>query len=473
MGWLLEFCTIIHLYSDKLMEKNGSQFKDWMDKMKKNWRRSISWKMILWLMVATFIFLPLRSAWAQGGYPEGQIPAGTTIQGSLFLNASNVKIDGIVDGNVFAIGKTVEVNGEIKGDLIVFSRLVQIEGSLDGHLYAVNSRLILGSGARIGQDALVLALIFRMLEGSTIARDLYLVSLAGQLSGSIGRDQKAYIGLLELLSMIFGENNPLRPLLPSIESSIQPAVKPASFSVEPEHRLPLMSGLGIPVFGLAAALEAMAPAAAIDGAAVGNWLLAQLKILVPLLLIGLLLLWQFPRFLQGATDNLRKRPWASLGNGLVAFFVFCGAGILAVALVVALGFFFSFLDLDVMAWLTWVTGLGTAGIVLAVFYAACVLVSKILLAYLVGSFLLGRVPEKTWGRRFWMLLLGLVIVVLVLAIPTLGWVIAVLAMLFGLGAMYLYLRNQWQRRSSAEALQSTPVVDVLEKAGSSADPEII
>jgi hypothetical protein len=235
----------------------------------------------------------------------------------------------------------------------------------------------------------------------------------------------------------------------------------------------MMAGLGIPVFSLATALQAMAPSAAIDGAAVANWFLAQLKVLVPLLLIGLLLLWQFSGFLQGATDNLRKRPWGSLGNGLVAFFVFYGAAILAVALVVALGFFFSFLDLDVLAWLTWVTGLGTASVVVTVFYAACVLVSKILLAYLIGAFILGRMPEKTWGRRFWMLLLGLVIVVLLLAIPILGWVIAVLVMFFGLGAMYLYLRNRWPRRASAEALQSTPVVDVLEKAGSSADPEII
>ncbi len=212
----------------------------------------------------------------------------------------------------------------------------------------------------------------------------------------------------------------------------------------------------------------MVQAAAIDGAALVDWLLTQLRNLVPLLLIGLLLLWQFRGFLQGSTENLRKRPWGSLGNGLVAFFVFCGAAILAIALVVALGFFFSFLELDALAWITWLTGLGTLSVILTAFYAACIYVSKILLAYLIGSWLLGRVPEKTWGRHFWMLLLGLFIVVLLFSIPILGWVIAVLVMLFGLGAMYLYLRSRWPRRVAPEFMQLALAVEALEKS----EPEV-
>ncbi len=442
--------------------------------MKLNWKHILSWKVIPSLFVIGLLFLPLQVALAKDPYPDGRIPAGETVQGSLFLNASRVKIEGVVDGNVFAIGQTVEVTGEIKGDLIVFSRLVQIDGSLTGDLYAADSRLILGSEARVGQDAYVLALIFRMLDGSEIGRDLYLISLAGQLSGSVGRNQTAYVGLLELLSLIFGENNPLRPLLPSIESSAGSLANLASRTVGHDLRLsPLMSGLGIPVVVMAAALNALAQAAAVDGAALGDWLLAQLRNLVPLLLIGLLLLWQFPGFMQGATVNLRKRTWSSLGHGLVAFFVFSGTAILAITLVTALGFFFSFLDLDALAWITWISGLGTLGVILTAFYAACVYVSKILLAYLIGSFLLGRVPEKTWGRRVWMLLLGTLIVVLLLAVPILGWVIAVLVMLFGLGAIYLYLRSRWPRKASLESVELTPALEALEKTEAEGDAETV
>ncbi len=215
--------------------------------MKTNWIYSISWKILVALLILGMACIPLQAALAQGTFPKGQVPAGTTVQGSLFLNATKVKIDGTVDGSVFAVAQTVEVNGEIKGDLIVLSRLVQIEGNLTGDLYAANSRLILGSGAQVGQDAYVLALIYRMLEGSSIGRDLYLVSLAGQFAGSIGRDQNAYVGLLELLSLIFGENNPLRPLLPSIDSSAIPVANLALHSEGHDLGLsPLMSGLGNP-----------------------------------------------------------------------------------------------------------------------------------------------------------------------------------------------------------------------------------
>jgi hypothetical protein len=54
-----------------------------------------------------------------------------------------------------------------------------------------------------------------------------------------------------------------------------------------------------------------------------------------------------------------------------------------------------------------------------------------------------------------MLLLGELIVLLLLSIPTLGWVLSVLITMFGLGTIYLYLRQNL--RSSGQTRQELPV----------------
>jgi hypothetical protein len=139
----------------------------------------------------------------------------------------------------------------------------------------------------------------------------------------------------------------------------------------------------------------------------------------------------------------------------VIFFVCLGAALLASILIFALGLFFSTLRLTGLAWTIWTAGFGGLGVALAVFYFSAEYLSKIIVAYLVGMVLLGRTPAALWGRRLWMLLLGEAIVLVLLSIPTLGWVLSVLMTMFGLGTIYLYLRQN--PRSSRQTQEELPV----------------
>jgi hypothetical protein len=204
--------------------------------------------------------------------------------------------------------------------------------------------------------------------------------------------------------------------------------------------------------------------AQVGGSALGNWLSGQWQNFAPMLLIGLLLVWLFPRFLQGSTENLRLRPGNSFVSGIVVFFVFLGAALLAMILVFALGLFFSTLRLTALAWTIWTAGFGGLGVALAVFYFSVDYLSKIIVAYLVGMVLLGRTPAALWGRRLWMLLLGEAIVLVLLSIPTLGWVLSVLMTMFGLGTIYLYLRQYLRSsRPTKEELPASTTGELVEQ----------
>ena len=275
------------------------------------------------LLVIVMAFMPLQAAGAQSPYPNGIIPAGETVLGSQFIFAPRISIEGTVDGDVFAFGQDVSLTGEIKGSLFVLSTTATIDGLLEGDLFAANTRLTLGEESSIGRSAYVLAGLVNMLPGSTIGRDLYLVGLGGELSGTVGRYQRAHLGILAILEILLDEDGLLRPLLPdnfqlpwSLSNNLAGQLSGRLF-----HLSAPASALGLSAMGLPMILQPPAQIPPVDSAAVGSWLLERLRTFAPLFLIGLLLLWLFPRFLQGSTGRLRAHPLKSFGTGVVAFFV--------------------------------------------------------------------------------------------------------------------------------------------------------
>ena len=406
-------------------------------------KRRVQLMLILVILMAC---LPLQAAGAQGSNPDGDISAGETLQGSQFIFAPQINIEGTVDGDVFAIGQEVILTGEIKGSLFTISKTATIEGLLEGDLFTANPRLTLGSESSIGRSVYVLAGIVNMLPGSEIGRDLYLIGLSGEISSSVGRYQRVYLGIVEILELLLGENGLLDPLMPPgfklPWSSINNlAARPAESAF---HLYSAASGFGLSAIGLPTLLQPQLQPASIDSAAIGSWSLARLRTLVPLFLIGLLMLWLFPRFLQGATEQVRAHPLNTFGVGVVVFFVGFGVAILSLALVSALGLFFATINYWDLALLIWGAGLGGLSVALAFFGLAIGFLSRIIVAYLLGALLLNRLPATVWGRRIWMLLLGLVLVVLLLSIPILGWVLSMVVIMFGLGAIYQQLRRRGQ-----------------------------
>jgi hypothetical protein len=199
----------------------------------------------------------------------------------------------------------------------------------------------------------------------------------------------------------------------------------------------------------------------------------RLRSLTALFLIGLLLLWLVPRFFEGSTQHLRSHPVNSLWIGVIVFFVGIGVAVLVLALVTALGLFFAVINYWDLALLVWGAGLGGLSLALAIFSLAVGYLSKIIVAYLLGGLILNRLPVSFWGRRVWILLLGLVLLVLLLAIPILGWVLSMLTILFGLGAIYQQIRQRNQPEEvPVKSLTGSPATEeIAPQAQVTANPD--
>jgi hypothetical protein len=170
-------------------------------------------------------------------------------------------------------------------------------------------------------------------------------------------------------------------------------------------------------------------------------LLAFAREFVTLLVFGLLAVAFRPTLLYVLADRVRASPWSGLGYGVFVLIVGYGGSALAAAVLGFVGFWLFSIGLDVLA----VSLLGVGGGVLALWLILLTLFgaygAKLVLAAWIGRLILRRAAPRAADNRFWPLVLGGVIYLLVVQIPYVGLLVALLASLFGLGAAWLVWRD--------------------------------
>jgi hypothetical protein len=164
--------------------------------------------------------------------------------------------------------------------------------------------------------------------------------------------------------------------------------------------------------------------------------------------VGALFLLLLPRVIEGSAATLRRRPWASLGVGIlgmVGFLVACIA-ILFVMVLLAVGL--GLIQLDSLVGMTLFGG----GTVLTILAFAFVLAVGFLAHAIVGL-ALGRLVAGAGAERRWLaLFLGVLVVAVLISIPVVGGWFGVVIAVFGLGALILEF---WPWRRPAESVPRT------------------
>jgi hypothetical protein len=205
--------------------------------------------------------------------------------------------------------------------------------------------------------------------------------------------------------------------------------------------------------------------AAIDWNTVGIWALDWLRAFATFLFLGLLAIWIIPKPLNRWSEVVRRSPLKSFGAGILVVIVGYAGIILLIALVLALGIFLIVLKLNDLGSAVLTLGLPAVGLLLGALNFTIAFVSKLVVIFFLGKILLERVSPKALKHNFWPLLLGLVIYLLLRAIPWLGWGIGVVVTLIGLGAIWLGL----SRPKSTSELASDPELDTAVENSSPAE----
>jgi len=180
-----------------------------------------------------------------------------------------------------------------------------------------------------------------------------------------------------------------------------------------------------------------------------SWTFNLFRTIVTLILLGLLLGWLAPKFVNTLSEKLQAMPAASLGWGVVAFAAFFFSLLLIIVAMTIPALFFGVLTLGgVSGSIIWVGLLAifalTVGFVLITSF-----LTKIVVAWLGGRMIFKSMNSPLAESRIWPLVLGVVIVALATAIPLVGWLFGLAIIFFGLGALWIWGREAWQTRSAA------------------------
>jgi len=353
-----------------------------------------------------------------------------------------VVVEGNVDGDVIALGNTVRVDGTISGTLVSAAQSVTVTGDVGGSIYAAALVLAFGSASQVGRSVYFVGGELDTARGAAIARDINAIALGARLEGELGRNMKAIVGPVQLLRLaVQGINS----LLGANRIQLPPLLAPtSSLPVQPGDGLVRTSLAGLQSMGPAARAVTLTPPAAIDTDRLLAWLLRFGLDFVTFAVLGLLTLLLAPNMLARGAYRLRSSPWPALGWGLAVFATGIVALVVATAVVLAVSMLFWALALGALGTLTFAVGLFSV-LLCAAFYVLLVLfLSKLVGAYFIGRLILTPISVRAADTRAWCMLLGVLVYLLLAAIPYLGWLVAVAATFFGLGAIWMSTRDTRQ-----------------------------
>jgi cytoskeletal protein CcmA (bactofilin family) len=363
------------------------------------------------LAVVTSV-LTVSAALAQESQLDGKlrageevlVPADARVEGDLYASAGLVRVEGTVDGDLLVSAGQVQITGTVTGDLMAAGGTLAIDGEVDGDVRVAGGRIVVTG--TVGEDLLVAGGQVRLASSGAVGEDLVFGTGQMTLDGDVAGDVLGSAGAYVRRGSIGGtEDVTVR---------------------EPEDAAP---------------------------PTVADRILDTLGRLISVLLVGALALLLAPRLVEAPAETLRGRPLMSLLIGVVALVVLAIgvpvliviAAMVSVALVfVGLGDLVGLLVLALVAGLV----LLALGLVFVLAFAAPVIV---------GMVLAGLVVQVDAGRRrWWALLVGVLVVVVASAVPVVGGWVAVAVALFGLGSVLLRLVSR-NRMRVTEASAATSV----------------
>jgi cytoskeletal protein CcmA (bactofilin family) len=305
----------------------------------------------------------------------------------VFAAGETVRVESSLTETLHAAGREVQVLGAVGGDFYGAGYEIEIDGTVSGDAVAAGYRVGVAPGGTVGGDVLFAG---RNVEvRGAVAGNASLagetVEVAAPITGSVE---------IRARNIRFAEGARIDGTLAwwSTEEVEVPATVIAADRVS-GHTIARDGDTRMP-FGVAA------------------YIVGGLLFFAAVLIVAALFAWIFPGPLQRSRAVLVGHPWWTFFLGVIVTSACFGSIIVFAASLIAIP-------------------LVPAAIILLPF---ALLIGYLTSAHAIGASLLRRVaPGPSGIAAFAAMLVGLIILALVGLIPILGWVLAVLAAIFGLG----------------------------------------
>ncbi|HKV05320.1 MAG TPA: hypothetical protein VJO53_09465 [Candidatus Acidoferrales bacterium] len=373
--------------------------------LRRRWHRFTAIAFVMGAVAGALAIPPSAAADMMHGNPSYTLPAGQEVKSDLFVAADHARIDGDVDGDLIVFSNNVTVDGHIKGDIIACSQELRVNGPVDGNIRAFAQSLMLNSTvgrnvmawvqevdldhkAQVG-GSMTLGVTVLVLDGK-VAGDLLALAHSVEINGSLGRDVTIRGDLLTIgpTAEIAGQTK--------YTGTHQPDVSPSA-------------KLGSPI-------QITVPKRGPDYSRL-TYYWHRVLFWGASFLFGLLVLLLAPGFFFDASQAA-KRVGPSLGFGALFLFATPIAALIACVTIVGLG----------------------VGVSAMLCYLIAVYAAQIFVGAWLGETLLGAGVGV--GAAIGRLALGLAILRALRMLPFVGFWIAAIVVIWGLGALVLTIHKR-------------------------------
>jgi len=325
-----------------------------------------------------------------------EIQVSGTVNGDAYIGGGKIRVDGTVNGDLLVTGGDVNISGTVSQDIRVVGGQVTFSGKVGGNLTVAGGNIVIADSAEVDGN-LVIGAGNAEIAG-TVAGDV--TAGVGNLviSGKIGGDVTAGASRLNLTSksQIGGNLTYWSDTEARIDNTDSVAGN-IDYNKTPGVAKRRIERVKVPALKVQYA--------------------GKIYSFVTSLLVGLLLLHFYPKYIQKTTTTLRKRPLTALGVGFLALF---------------------FTPLVIFFVLITIIGIPLSLILLAA-YLVYVYLAKIYFAFWLGTIVAEKTKQKL--QTGWIMVFGLLLYYILTLIPVVHGLTVFFAILFGLGASIITCRE--------------------------------
>jgi cytoskeletal protein CcmA (bactofilin family) len=401
------------------------------------------------------------------------VESDQVIEDDLYMFGDEVTIDGTVKGDVVAFGRVITLNGTVEGDFIAAGQSIVITGKVVDDARIAAQVIKIHKNAVIGDDLIAAAFSLEITEGCRIESNLVYAGYQALLNGDIGNDVKAGVANCEIAGHVGGDvdlsvdgdqaggqayaaGSSLPVSLPNVPAGLTIS-ETARIDGELTYRSPDEANI--------------ASEANITGELTHELTQNQVQVQTPaekawsifgefatLLIIGLFVLLIAPAWMRRMTDNIKSRPLASLSLGVAGIVGFIILMLAALIGTIALAVIAGSIKLTGLIPVFVILGLAGSAMLAISFWFFTVYLAEIVFSVVAGRWLLGFTKTAISENRFLAFVVGLLPFTLLSNLPYVGTVVGWLAVLFGLGALVLWMF--WKKRPEPTSVGKPKMANV-------------
>jgi len=384
-------------------------------------------RVIIITLFLLFLVLPVSvSAFAVRNDESVFVGNGEVIEGNLYAVGNTISIDGLVTGDLICAGQTLNVNGQIDGDIICAGQTININGPVGGSVRTAGNSININSSVARNVQAFG-ASINLDTEGS-VGWDMLVAGATAEIKGNVGGDLHGGGADFIIASEIGGD------VKLKLDDRVKGGQKGVAWQDDKRAlKITDSAAIGGDLIYTAGTEANIAEGATINGEITRNepkikkvqawpsvsWLWGKLFSIFSALVISLVLISLWSKSIIKLTDRMLERAGPAIGWGAVVLFL---TPIIFIILLFT------------------VIGIPLAFILIGVWVLALVL-SKILAGIAIGRAVLDKVWHKKKDSLIWAMIIGVIVVYILCGVPFIGWLLGLLAVLWGLGGIWLQLRD--------------------------------